>query len=490
MVSVFSTTRISLAVDMPSPFWTTKTSLPASRGQAAIICGDNGLIYVMSGFDGSGPAQNTVYAYDPDTDSWANKASMPWVTRGAAVAKGLDGIIYVIGGYNDSMTYSYPTAVQAYNTTSNTWTIKTHVPVPAWIAAAATGNDGKIYVFGGETPGSLIPSNITQIYDPVANTWTNGTDMPTSRKGHSAVRGADGLIYVIGGYNGSRASSAVEAYNSATNAWTTKANMPIPKTEFGAVLGPDNKIYVIGGGDTTSNNASPFYNSVEIYDPEANTWAQPSWSESFMPTARKETGAALSKNGKIYVIGGANGIYLSVNEEATIVMLENQPPVAYIDLITPNPANKSDWIAFTGHGSDSDGSIMSYNWRSSLNGTIGTTATLNISTLSEGTHNIYFSVMDNSGAWSPEVSATVIMKGPITEDPLYQKMQDTNDALSSKINDLEQQNANLTDTTNSLSQKVDNLTMLIMGTSIITIILIIVTIAAIFMKRKPQAATT
>lgn len=82
------------------------------------------------------------------------------------------------------------------------------------------------------------------------------------------------------------------------------------------------------------------------------------------------------------------------------------------------------------------------------------------------------------------------MKGPITEDPLYQKMQDTNDALSSKINDLEQQNANLTDTTNSLSQKVDNLTMLIMGTSIITIILIIVTIAAIFMKRKPQAATT
>jgi len=42
--------KLGFAVDMPSPSWRTKTSMTTARGQAAVVAGDDGLIYVMGGF--------------------------------------------------------------------------------------------------------------------------------------------------------------------------------------------------------------------------------------------------------------------------------------------------------------------------------------------------------------------------------------------------------------------------------------------------------
>jgi len=481
LILVFLPT-ISFASDNLPLFWTTKEPLPVTRGQASVVSGDDGFIYLMGGWDGSDIKDN-LYAFNPQTDTWTTKAAMLEATRGASSVKSSDGALYVISGYNSSSFYTR--TVQTYNTTANAWAIKTQIPVPAWMATAAAGNNGKIYVFGGESPGLGASSNLTQVYDPVADTWINGTDMPTKRKAHTAVKGADGLIYVMGGSNDTMLFSAVEAYNPTTNTWHIKASMPVPKAEFAAVLGTDNKIYVIGGGANAWNNNSPFYNSVEAYDSTTNTWKQIPWSESLLPTARKEMGAAIGSNGKIYVIGGANGAYIGVNEEATIVPPENKPPTAYIDSISPNPATVGQSVLFVGHGSDPDGSIADYKWRSSIDGVISTGATLNTTSLSEGTHNIYFSVKDNSGTWSPEASATVIVNAPITEDPLYQKIQEANDELDDRIGALEQQNTNLTNTANNLIQKVDMLTMLLAGMSVVTIILVIVTIMLVI-RGKPK----
>jgi len=485
------------AVDMPSPAWRTKTSMPAARGQAAIITGDDGLIYAMGGSAGGAPF-STVEAYNPLTDTWAAKTAMPTATRGAAVAKDLDGIIYVIGGVGPASA-----AVQAYNTTSDTWSSKTAIPTGAWMASAATGNDGRIYVFGGESSGAFFYSNKTQIYDPATDTWTNGTDMPTGRSLLGVVKGPDGLIYAVGGYNGS-ALSVVEAYNPSTDTWTEKTAMPSPKVEFGLVLGPDNKIYVIGGGTSYGNNNPPFFNTVEIYDPETDTWTIPGWSESSMPTARKELGAAVGNNGRIYAIGGANGAYISTNEEASIVLPENIPPTAYIDSITPSPATRGETISFVGHGSDSDGSVKAYKWRSSINGTIGIAATFSTSTLMNGTHTIYFSVKDDSDAWSEEAMAIVTVNKPITEDPLYKELLSLNETMNDQINDLSQQNddlvdnvadlsqqnANLTDKVNNLTQKIDLMTLELLGASVVIIVLVVVTIAVTYLSKRQSPART
>ncbi|MBX5328720.1 MAG: kelch repeat-containing protein [Candidatus Bathyarchaeota archaeon] len=457
-----------LAETMPSPSWRVKTNMPTARSQAAVIAGDDGKIYVIGGWDGSN-VLNTVQAYDPMTETWANRAPIPHGVRGAAVTKGSDGIIYVISGVDSA--WDPLSNVQAYNTTSNSWTSKADIPVKTWMGAAATGNDGKIYVIGGESyEVGLYYSNLTQIYDPATDTWTNGTQMPTGRCELGVVKGPDGLIYAFGGYNDT-ALSVVEAYNPSAGTWIKKASMPKPKLEFGVVLGLDNRIYIIGGGANYGNNEAPFYDSVEVYDPKTDTWSTPTWQESYLPTRRKELGAAVGKNGKIYAIGGCNGAYLQANEEATIITPENIRPTAYIDSITPNPIVEGENITFTGHGTDSDGSIVAYEWRSSIDGVIGNTATFKTSTLSKGTHTIYFSVKDNSGAWSNEAVATVTVNVPTTEDPLYQELQ--------------QQNSDLTDKINGLTQKLDMMTYALLGAIIVAIVLGIATIALMLRKKAP-----
>lgn len=481
-------TKLGFASDTPSPSWRTKTAMPTSRGQAAVVEGDDGLIYVMGGYDGF-TVLSTVEAYNPLTDMWTTKASMLEPTRGAAFAKGLDGIIYVVSGIN----FGYIDTVQAYNTTSDTWSTKTSIPVAAWMASAATDNDGRIYVIGGESTGAYR-SNITQIYNPSTNTWINGTDMPTGRNELGVVKGPDGLIYAMGGYNGT-ALSVVEVYNPSTNTWTEKAPMPTPKLEFGIVLGPDKKIYVIGGGTSYGNNNPPFFNTVEIYDSKTNTWTIPGWWESTMPTPMKELGAVLGNNGRIYAIGGAYYGYIASNQEAFIVLPENIAPTAYIDSITPNPSTESETVSFVGHGSDFDGTIKEYKWRSSIDDEIykGTLNHFDTDTLNNGTHNIYFSVRDNDHTWSEEVMAVVTVNINYTEEPNYQKIVEANQA----IEDLEQQNSQLNNKIDSLNATIDDLngkldlmTMEMLGVGIVTIILVIVAIAVVYMMKQKKIPQT
>jgi PKD repeat protein len=98
----------------------------------------------------------------------------------------------------------------------------------------------------------------------------------------------------------------------------------------------------------------------------------------------------------------ADGIKLTYSEPINIQM----PPTAQILSISPNPGMPNQNIVFKGKATDSDGTITAYSWRSSIDGTLGTTSTLN-KALTAGTHTVYFKAQDNSGLWSPEVSATL-----------------------------------------------------------------------------------
>jgi hypothetical protein len=85
----------------------------------------------------------------------------------------------------------------------------------------------------------------------------------------------------------------------------------------------------------------------------------------------------------------------------------NQPPTAAIDSITPDTPAAGAVISFTGHGTDPNGTVVAYRWRSSLNGEISAMASFGRSDLSAGTHIIYLKVQDNNGAWSKEDSKTI-----------------------------------------------------------------------------------
>jgi N-acetylneuraminic acid mutarotase len=471
--------------DNSLPSFAFKAPMPTARGQAAIIAGDDGLIYAIGGLNQTVTSDvlDVVEAYNPPTDSWTTKAALLNATRGAAVAIGLDGIIYVFGGYDvDSLGI-----VQAYNTTSDTWVLKDPMPTPVWMAGAATGNDGKIYVIGGENPfGSEIAT--LQIYDPEADTWTTGPSMPASRSQLGVIKGSDGRIYAMGGWDGSSAQDDIYIYDPILDEWGTPflgMPMPTPRLEFGLTLGADEKFYIIGGGTSYFNNQPPVFDRVDAYD----THVILSWSfEGLMPTASKELGAATATNGKIYIIGGSNGThYVDTNIEMTVIAEpENQPPTAYIDSITPNPSTKGETVSFVGHGSDIDGTIKGYKWRSSIDGTIGTTASFDTATLSNGTHTIYFSVKDNNDAWSAEAMAAFTVNINYTEDPNYQEIV----KLEQAVDDLEAQIENLNTTIGDLNRKLDLMTLELLGTGIVILILVVVAVTVVYITRVKKAPLT
>ena len=87
---------------------------------------------------------------------------------------------------------------------------------------------------------------------------------------------------------------------------------------------------------------------------------------------------------------------------------------AAIDMIQPNPAYQGSLVEFKGRGTDSQGhDITTYEWRSNIDGAIGSSATFTKSDLSAGEHIIYLRVKCSHGEWSPEVNSelTVMSKG-------------------------------------------------------------------------------
>ena len=81
------------------------------------------------------------------------------------------------------------------------------------------------------------------------------------------------------------------------------------------------------------------------------------------------------------------------------LFVHNDYPSAIIDSITPSPATYGDTISFSGSGSDTDGSIIGYEWNSSVDGFLSDQEDFS-AILTVATHNISFRVQDDKGAWS------------------------------------------------------------------------------------------
>lgn len=98
----------------------------------------------------------------------------------------------------------------------------------------------------------------------------------------------------------------------------------------------------------------------------------------------------------------------------------NQPPRAYIDSVSPEVIAEGETIGFTGQGTDEDGDVVGYQWRSDLDGLLSNSVSFQTSSLSEGEHVISFMVQDNNDEWSSkaQVSVTVLPATGTSSMPL------------------------------------------------------------------------
>ncbi len=103
------------------------------------------------------------------------------------------------------------------------------------------------------------------------------------------------------------------------------------------------------------------------------------------------------------------------SENIAVIYPPNQIPAAVIESVSPSPAKQGeDIVSFVGTGTDPDGRISGYHWRSSIDGVLSDLMefTLDASEMSTGDHIIFFSVTDDEGSVSPEVHTALTIIGP------------------------------------------------------------------------------
>jgi N-acetylneuraminic acid mutarotase len=251
------------------------------------------------------------------SNSWITRANMPsdWTYLAAATVTNAGGqsIVYAIGGENPFWRNPQQT-VSAYNTATNTWTVRQPLP---WRLSRTNGAgviNGKIYISGGCTDRQCsFPTEALFMYNPATNTWTRKHDIPvappTEPYGDDRWALGDGVTGVIGGklyvVSGcflpdpphgyfENCNPLFYRYNPATDQWV-RLPSPFAEATHGPTIGGviDGKFYVMAG--------SPYTHDAyfSVYDPATNRWT------SRNPLGLSRPGAAsVVLGGKLYVIGG------------------------------------------------------------------------------------------------------------------------------------------------------------------------------------------
>jgi Kelch motif len=251
------------AYNPASPGWSAVVAMPTPRLNLAATAG-TALIYALGGTNGIGPLA-THEIYNPAAGpggAWSSAPPLPTARSGLGAATGRDGNIYALGGYDGS----YLTTVEAFDPTTMSWLTGASAPPAMPTArsgvAAVTGPDGRIYAIAGQNSSAQALTTV-EAYDTTSRTWSTVGSLPDALYAPAAAVGPDGLIYVMGGVDASGISqSTVYSYDPATSGpWVAQPSLPSPQAFLAAATGPDGLIYAIGGQNLTS----PALGTVEAF---------------------------------------------------------------------------------------------------------------------------------------------------------------------------------------------------------------------------------
>ncbi len=246
------------------------------------------------------------YLFEPagnEPGRWNTASSMP-DNLGEVAAGIIDGILYVVG---EGTTKTY-----AYDIEDDSWDDTLAVRTFAGSHHAAEVYDGKLYLIGGLDNGA---DGKVQIYDPVLDSWSAGTDMPWAG-GSVSTALLDGLIYAAGGIVGSQTVDNTASYDPVLDSWTALASVPMGKGRNHSAAGTDGQYFWVFGGRGFGSGPGNFpadgFDSVQRYDPLADTWetsdndGAPPGGPTLTPVPQNRggMGKAVYFRDEFYVFGG------------------------------------------------------------------------------------------------------------------------------------------------------------------------------------------
>jgi N-acetylneuraminic acid mutarotase len=404
--------------------WVSKAPMHEARAYLGVAV-VNGKIYAIGGdtsiimgnvVPGTGKSYlllKTNEEYNPENNTWTTKAPMPTARAlfGTAV---FQNKIYCIGGYTTNVvpyeasygpqlniTYHDSAVNEVYDPATDSWEIKTSLPVPICYAQATTiGN--KIYV-------TAYLSSSVYIYDPSTDSWSTGNSAPFEIRSVGFAYIAN-KIYTVGQdwsqYHyptNTIVKNYIQAYDTQNNSWSILGNSStIDSTANGAgatsgIIAPE-RVYFFD----QSWNSSGIYAVTKIYDPATNSWAD----GAPMPSNRLCAGIVVL-NDSFYVIGGRFGQWGYITMEYPSAVTEQYLPVGYgdirpvVSIISPISQVYNDSSVSLTFTVDKPASLMEY----SLDGLDNVTITGNttLAGLSDGVHNVtVYAKADNGNVGASE----------------------------------------------------------------------------------------
>jgi hypothetical protein len=265
-------------------------------------------LWVVGGYNEDGSLAD-IEVLDPATGTWST-IPYPFTYFGQAFVTTSNGELYAVVGLESCQ--SLVTPVEKYDASTGVVTLRAPMPVAAYKPGIASTSTGRIYVMGGCLPPSVSPGGppsailtAVQVYDTQTDTWSTGPSMSIPRYQFPAVTAPDGRIYAFGGTDGNQELQRVDVFDPKSNSWQPAAPMPTARRCLAATLAPNNKIYVVGGLAGDAGLAT-----VEIYDLATNTWT----TGTPLSEGRWYLGAA-AVGSTIYTCGGLerNGPYQAGN---------------------------------------------------------------------------------------------------------------------------------------------------------------------------------
>ena len=127
------------------------------------------------------------------------------------------------------------------------------------------------------------------------------------------VQAYGSVFYVHGGCVGNQTvnggcpsiTNRLESYDTQSNSWAELTPSPTPRTQYSAAM-VGSRIYYVGGRDLNGNVLA----SVDVYDVQAEAW---STLPDQLGLTNRSNAAAFAINGVVYVTGGYDNDYNSLN---------------------------------------------------------------------------------------------------------------------------------------------------------------------------------
>ena len=179
------------------------------------------------------------------------------------------------GMYTDNDT----NAVEEYNTLTDTWTIKAHMPKGGGMHMSAQEVNGLIYVFDSQ--------NYVYVYNPINDSWIEKDSVYSPPytaviDGKIIATGTHGVRTNTTHYSLAQEVQQVATYDPMTNNLTygSDASIGVQGGNVGATSGiyAPKRVYVMG----IKSSTSPSIPENQAYDPITNTWTE----ATPMPTVR------------------------------------------------------------------------------------------------------------------------------------------------------------------------------------------------------------